>query len=79
MMALYCFRNTRLEDRHADDQISQAEMKAVMIDVVDHCYNFLTELCREQASELIEDLMVRDEVPQWYDPKPMASSNLEAD
>ena len=51
-------------------------MKALMIDVVDHCYNLVTELCRQQGAKLIEDLKVRDEVPQWYDPEPMAFTLL---
>jgi hypothetical protein len=75
-MALYCFRNTKLEGLHAAGQINQEEMKALMIDVVDHCYNFITELGREQGAELIEDLKIRDEVPQWYDPQPTAFTLL---
>jgi hypothetical protein len=71
-MALYCFRNIHvLEDMHGDGQITQEEMKALVIEVVDHCYNFVTELGREQGAKLLEDLKERDEVPQWYDPEPM--------
>jgi hypothetical protein len=34
-----CFRNTKeLEDMHAAGRISEAEMKALMIDIIDYCY-----------------------------------------
>ena len=50
LMARDCFRNsTKLEDIHAADQIDDQEMQDLMIDVVDHCYDFLMELCSPQA------------------------------
>ena len=45
-MAKHCFRNTKLEDLHGADRIDDEEMKALMIDVVDHCYDYLMELCK---------------------------------
>ena len=48
-MAQYCFRNIHeLEELHGAGRITQEEMKALMIDVVDHCYNFVTELFRRR-------------------------------
>jgi hypothetical protein len=44
------------------------EMKAVMIDVVDHCYDFLTELFGVDGDALIEKLKLQDDVPNWNDP-----------
>jgi hypothetical protein len=40
LMAKNCFRDTALEDLHS--RISDQEMKVLMIDVVDRCYDFLT-------------------------------------
>ena len=41
-MARDCFRNSsRLEEMHVTHQIDNEEMKALMIDVVDYCYDFL--------------------------------------
>jgi hypothetical protein len=72
LMAHDCFRNTRkLEYIHAADRISDEEMKALMIDVVDHCYDFLMDLCSPHGAEIIEDLQQRDKVPEWKDPEPM--------
>src|SRR5712671_6804988 len=44
-------------------RLSDAEMKALMIDVVDHCYEFLMELCSPHGADVIDDLKRRDELP----------------
>jgi hypothetical protein len=67
LMAKNCFRNTRLEDLHS--RISDQEMKVLMIDVVDHCYDFLMELCSPHGDAIIDDLKRRDAVPEWDDPE----------
>jgi hypothetical protein len=77
LMARDCFRNTKgLEDMHAAHQIDDHEMKALMIDVVDYCYDFLMELCGPHGAEIMEDLKERDAVPNWNDPKPMIFRHL---
>lgn len=69
-MAHDCIRNTFLEELHADDRFDDDEMRALMIDVVDHCYDFLMELCSPHGVDVIEDLKRRDELPEWNDPTP---------
>jgi hypothetical protein len=49
-------------------RFSDEEMKALMIEVVDRCYDFLSELSDGAGDELIEKLKLTDEVPDWYDP-----------
>jgi hypothetical protein len=56
-------------------RLSDAEMKALMIDVVDHCYDFLMELC-SNGRQIIEDLKLRDEVPRWNEPEPVILRQL---
>lgn len=51
-------------------RLSDAEMKALMIDVVNHCYDFLIELRSPKGREIIEDLKQRDKVPAWNEPEP---------
>jgi hypothetical protein len=76
-MARDCFRNTsRLEDMHAMHQIDNQEMKALMIDVVDYCYDFLMELSSPHGAEIIDDLKRRDDLPEWDDPVPMIRRHL---
>ena len=57
-------------------RLSDAEMKALMIDVVDHCYDFLVELCSPYGREIIEQLKHRDELPQWNEPEPVILRQL---
>ena len=57
-------------------RISDPEMKALMIDVVDYCFDFLMELCSPLGPDLIENLKRRDELPQWNDPVPMIRRRL---
>jgi hypothetical protein len=76
-MAHDCFRNTKeLEDMHAGGRISEAEMKALMTDTVDYCYDFLMELSSPHGAEIMDDLKRRDELPEWGDPKPMIRRHL---
>jgi hypothetical protein len=77
LIAHDCFRNTKaLEDIHAADRISDEEMKALMVDVVDHCYDFLMDLCSPPGADIIDDLQHRDKVPEWKDPEPMIFKQL---
>jgi hypothetical protein len=90
VMALRCFRNSRLEDFHAGkvpssqaggfsdvkvvspygeihwrdlSRLSDAEMRGLIIDVVDRCYTFLTELFSSpNGDRIIERLKQRDEL-----------------
>ena len=69
-MARDCFRNTaELENLHAEDRIDDHEMKALMTEVVDQCYDFLMELCSPHGNEVIDGLKQRDAVPEWNDPE----------
>jgi hypothetical protein len=49
-------------------RLSDEEMKALMIEVVDRCYDFLSELSDSAGDNLIEKLKLTDEVLEWYDP-----------
>src|SRR6516225_2503859 len=97
LMALRCFRNTRLEDLHAGTfpssqsgdytdvtvlspygeirwqqlgRISDDEMRALMIDVVNHYYGFLMELFASgTGQQMIERLKLRDDLPRWKEPE----------
>jgi hypothetical protein len=72
-----CFRNTKkLEGMHAAGQISDDDMKALIIDAVDYSFDFLMELCSPHGSEIIDDLKRRDELPEWNDPVPMIRRHL---
>lgn len=51
-------------------KISDAEMKVLMQDVVNHTYRFIQELFdEERGGELLLKLASRDAVPQWDDPQ----------
>src|SRR5215475_286797 len=97
LMALECFRNTKLEGLHAGiypssqsgdysdvkvitpygeiswqrlGRFSDDEMKLIMIDVVDRCYEFLYELLDQRsAAAIIERLKLHDPLPRWNDPQ----------
>jgi hypothetical protein len=43
---------------------------------MDHCYDFLMDLCSPHGAEIIEDLEQRDKVPEWKDPEPMIFKQL---
>src|SRR5262249_39391938 len=97
LMALRCFRNTKLEDLHAGifpnsqsgdysdvkvvspygeipwqrlGRFSDDEMRALMVDVVNHCYQFLIELLDPRTGQqLIERLKLRDDLHRWNEPE----------
>src|SRR5262245_50597372 len=72
-----CFRNTKeLENMHAAGKLSDDDMKALMTDTVDYCFDFLMELCSAHGADIIEDLKRRDELPKWKDPVPMIRRHL---
>jgi len=51
-------------------RFSDDEMKVLMIDVVDRCYEFLSELLSQRsAAAIIERLKLRDPLPRWNDPQ----------
>ena len=65
-----CFRDTKkLEDMHAARQITDEEMKAIMREATDKCYDLMLDLCSPHGVDIINDLKQRDEVPQWDDPE----------
>ena len=68
LMARDCFRNTgELENLHAEGRLDDQEMKALMIEVVDQCYDVLMELCSPHGDD--NGLKQRDAVPGWNDPE----------
>jgi hypothetical protein len=103
LVALRCFRNSKLEDFHAgivpDSQagdysdvkivspygeipwarlarLSDDEMRVLMIDVVNHCYKFMTELFDpKNGGKMIAALKMRDALPRWNDPEEPARTN----
>jgi hypothetical protein len=51
-------------------RLSDEEMKALMIDVVDHMYAWLRALFDDEAgASLIQILAQQDLVPSWHDPR----------
>jgi hypothetical protein len=50
-------------------RLSDDEMKALVIDLVDRCYDFLMELCSPHGAELVEELKTIDKLPNWNDPQ----------
>ena len=65
-----CFRDTKkLEDMHAADKITDDEMKAIMREATDKCYDLVLDLCSPHGVDIINDLKQRDEVPEWDDPE----------
>ena len=50
-------------------RFKDAEMKMLMIDVVNHTYHFIQELFNdERGGELLLKLAAKDPVPEWDDP-----------
>lgn len=96
-IALRCFRNSILEDFHADkvpsskcgdysdvvvrspfgeipwndlSRLNDTEMKALMVDVVNHTYHCIQELFdEERGGKLLLKLATRDPAPGWDEPK----------
>jgi hypothetical protein len=51
-------------------RLSDDEMKALMIDVVNHCYEFVSKIFDDVVGEaIIETLKKNDLVPKWNDPE----------
>lgn len=49
-------------------RISDEEMKALMLDVVERCDRMLSTLLSDpEGSRLVEELKVKDAVPEWSD------------
>lgn len=49
-------------------RLSDSEMKKLMIEVVDHCYNFLTLMTKDGFREILQALSKYDVQPDWHDP-----------
>ena len=65
-----CFRDTKtLENMHAANLITDDEMKAIMTEATDKCYDLVLDLCSPHGVDIINDLKQRDEVPEWDDPE----------
>lgn len=58
-LAYHCVRNTRLEDIHANDRISDEEMKDLMIEVTNSIYTALVH----------PEFLSRPVPPYWNAPK----------
>jgi hypothetical protein len=55
---------------HQLGRLSDDEMRKLMIDVVNHCYAFLTELFDSRRGlQIIERLKLGDELRRWNDPE----------
>jgi hypothetical protein len=51
-------------------RLSDEEMRALMIDVVNHCYQFVSQIFDDVVGEaIIETLKKDDLVPKWNDPE----------
>ncbi len=51
-------------------RLNDDEMRLLMIDVVNHCYRFLTDLFDERVGgHVVEVLKRHDPAPKWCDPK----------
>jgi hypothetical protein len=53
-------------------------MKALMIDVVNYCYDVLTTLCGPFGDTVVEHLKQHDLLPQWNDPERSGASTAGA-
>jgi len=49
-------------------RLSDREMKRLMIEVVNRCYEFLSMLVSDDFRPIAEGLAREDPVPQWFDP-----------
>jgi hypothetical protein len=71
-MTYFCFRSTKLE--HFHDRINDEEMKALMIDVVNHSFLFLSAVFSSNASDQIFEILKEgNDLPRewrdWNDPE----------
>jgi len=71
LIARDCFRNTELENFHADpdSRLSDTEMKKLMVDVVNHTYNFVSKFFGPYGERIVEQLKNSDPVPEWDEPR----------
>lgn len=69
-MAHDCFRNSKLEHFHAypEERLNDAEMKELMIDVVNNTYDFLCLLFGPRGEQVVKYLSMRDSLSKWNDP-----------
>lgn len=59
-MAQFCFRNSELENLHTKSKITDKEMKALMIDMVNNSYLFLSMIFNtDNGNGIIEGLKVK--------------------
>src|SRR5215467_2359397 len=64
-----CYRDTKtLENMHAANLITDDEMKAIMTEATDKCYDLVLDLCSPHGVDIINDLKQRDEVPEEVSP-----------
>ncbi len=49
-------------------RINDDEMRELMINVVDHCFAFLTVLVAPDGERIVEQLRTRYPLPRWNDP-----------
>jgi hypothetical protein len=54
---------------HAAGEINDEEMKTIMKQATDKCYDLVLDLCSPHGVDIMNDLKQRDEVPQWDDPE----------
>jgi hypothetical protein len=54
---------------HAVDKITDEEMKTIMREATDKCYDLLLDLCSPHGVDSIHNLKQRDQVPEWDDPE----------
>ena len=66
-MAHQCVRDTEVENWHSEGRISQAEMKAWMINVVDRIYTVIANLGDEQFTNGLE-ILSAETVVMWKKP-----------
>lgn len=66
-MAHQCVRDTEVENWHSEGRISQAEMKAWMIDVADRLYTVVANLGDEQFASGLE-ILSAETVVMWKKP-----------
>lgn len=70
LMAKYCFRNLELENLHGGPKFrfNDDEMKELMKDLVNNCYDFLNHLFSSRGHIVVEKLKQKDYFPEWDEP-----------
>lgn len=59
-------------------RLSDREMKRLMIEVVNQCYDFLTTMADSRFRVVLEALAREDVMPQWFDPPHAVEGSGEA-